>query len=236
MYGLCKHSGLLLSSDRTRPQPSPRGQVTVPQSNRRWASDLTTVWTAKDGLCAVMLVVDCGDRSVLALRASKSQQSLAALSPVHTALRQAFGWPPRVPDGFELRTDHGPQYTGADCEAMCQHWNVLHTLAPPGRPRGNSVAERTIRTMKEECIWLEDFEDLASLQAALAAWQRSFNDKRPHQSLRWQTPGERRAGNLGTASASAPGAAAVQNAGSGASQSPQPAEAAGQRCRQALAA
>lgn len=236
VYALCKRYGLLLSPDRSRRQPSTRGHVTVPQSNRRWATDLTTVWTAKDGLCAVMVVVDCGDRSVLAVRASKSQQSLAVLSPVRAALQQAFGSASQVPDSFELRTDHGPQYTGGDCDAMCQHWRVLHTLAPPGRPTGNSVAERTIRTMKEECIWLEDFEDLASLQAALTDWQRLFNEQRPHQALRWQTPSERRAENLGASPGRVLSAPAVQNAGSGASQNPQLADAAGQRCSQALAA
>jgi putative transposase len=236
VYALCKHYGLLLSPDRTRRQPTTRGHVTVPKSNRRWATDLTTVWTRKDGLCAVMVVVDCGDRSVLGLRASKSQQSLAVLSPVRLALEQSFGSPSLVPEHLELRTDHGPQYTGGVCEAMCRHWRVTHTLAPVGRPTGNAVAERTIRTMKEECIWLEDFEDLASLQAALTAWQRSFNEQRPHQALGWQAPSERRAANLGDSAAPGFDQGPDQKAGSGASQSPQLDDAAGRRCSQALAA
>jgi hypothetical protein len=34
------------------------------------------------------------------------------------------------------------------------------TFAPVGRPTGNAVAERTIRTMKEECVWLADWRGI----------------------------------------------------------------------------
>jgi putative transposase len=71
-----------------------------------------------------------------------------------------------------------------------------HTLAPVGTPTGNAVAERTIRTLKEECLWLSDFDSLQQLQAALAQWQHDFNHQRPHQALHWQTPAERRAQHL----------------------------------------
>lgn len=197
VYALCKSHGLLLTPDQPARRPAPRGHVTVPESNRRWATDLTTVWTEKDGLCAVTILVDCGDRSVLGLLASKSQEAPTILAPVRSALREHFGLPALVPAGLELRTDHGPQYTGRDCDSLCVHWRVQHTLAPVGRPTGNAVAERTIRTMKEECIWLADFASLADLQAALDAWRETFNHQRPHQALKWQTPAERRAECLG---------------------------------------
>lgn len=125
--------------------------------------------------------------------ASKSQQSPVILAPVQAALREHFGAPTLVPAGLELRTDHGPQYTGSDCEDLCKHWRVQHALAPVGRPTGNAVAERTIRTMKEECIWLADFASRAELLAALDDWRETFNARRPHQALHGQTPAERRA-------------------------------------------
>ena len=65
-----------------------------------------------------------------------------------------------------------------------------------GRPTGNAVAERLIRTMKEECIWLRDWNSLAELRAALLVWLSEYNERRPHQSLAWSTPSERRAERL----------------------------------------
>jgi len=168
----------------------------VPEPNRRWATDLPTVWAERDGLCAATIVVDCGDRSALRLQVTKSRQAPTILAPVRSALREHSGVPTLVPSGLDLRTDHGPQYTGSDCEELCTQWGVQHTLAPVGRPTGNAVAERTIQTMKEERIWLADFTTLADLQAPLAAWRDTFNNRRPHQALKWQTPAARRAKRL----------------------------------------
>lgn len=173
-----------------------RGTVAVTTSNRRWATDLTTVWTRQDGLVAVVPVIDCGDRNMLACDVTKSQASGAVLAPVASALKTAFGSAAGVPDGFELRTDHGPQYTGGDCEVLCKEWRVLHTFAPVGRPTGNAVAERVILTMKLELIWTRDWESADELRQALTGWRQTYNAERPHQALAWSTPQERRAQNL----------------------------------------
>ena len=106
--------------------------------------------------------------------------------------------PAGVPDGFEMRTDHGPQYTGETCAEFSKDWKVNHTFAPVGRPTGNAVAERVIRTIKEECIWLRDWVSLKELEAALTVWQSEYNERRPHQSLHWSTPSERRQERLGS--------------------------------------
>lgn len=74
------------------------------------------------------------------------------LAPVRQALVHAFGDAGQVPMGLELRTDHGPQYTGTDCADLCREWGIDHTFAPVGRPTGNAVTERFIRTLKEELI------------------------------------------------------------------------------------
>jgi transposase InsO family protein len=58
-----------------------------------------------------------------------------------TALALAPHLTTGVPDGFEIRTDHGPQYTGATCDEFSTDWNVDQTFAPVGRPTGNAVAE-----------------------------------------------------------------------------------------------
>jgi putative transposase len=196
VWALMRANGLVLRRDREPGEP-PRGHVAVPEPNRRWATDLTTIWTRKDGPVAVIPVIDCGCRSILACRVAKAQDSLSVLAPVVAALTAVFGSPANVPEGFELRTDHGPQYTGGDAAALAAAWHVQHTFAPVGRPTGNSVVERLIRTIKEELLWQQDWEDAAQVEAAVAAYIRRYNEERPHQSLRWKTPAEFRAERLG---------------------------------------
>lgn len=197
VWALMKANGLTLAAGSPRTEETRRGQVAVEQPNRLWGTDFTTVFTKQDGLVAVVPVIDCGCRSVLALDVTESQDAPAILACVRTALESQFGTPENVPDGLDLRSDHGPQYTGADCQALCLEWGITHSLAPVGRPTGNALSERVIRTMKEECIWLRDWECAAELRAALEAWRREYNEGRPHQSLAWSTPTERRVERLG---------------------------------------
>lgn len=199
VYALLRDMGLLLPPSQVGRHPAFRGHVVVPDSNRRWATDLTTVWTRQDGVVAVAPVVDCGDRTCLALHVSMSQEARAMLAPVREALLKSFGRSEAVPDGLELRTDHGTQYTSADCRAFCGEWHLNHTFAPVGRPTGNAVAERLIQTLKLECIWLKDWESRAELQAALDVWRQDYNQRRPHQALEWRTPTQQRTKNLAKA-------------------------------------
>jgi len=196
VWALMKSMGLCLPAERPERPSERRGRVAVEFPNRRIATDLTTVHTKEDGVVAVVPVIDCGCRSGLALVVTKAQTAPAVLGPVREALVAAFGSPEGVPDGVELLTDHGTQYTADDCAELCKEWHLEHLFAPVGRPTGNSVAERFIRTIKEECIWLRDWNSAAELQEHLTAWLRVYNEDRPHQSLKWQTPSERRAARL----------------------------------------
>ncbi len=197
VWAIMKADGLTMEPIAVRESPGRYGHVAVPESNRRWATDLTTVWTRDDGVAAVMPVIDCGDRVALACDVTKSQESGPVLAPVERALVEQFSSPEYVPTGLEMRTDHGPQYTGSDCEDLCGDWNIDHTFAPVGRPTGNAVAERFIQTLKIELIWTRDWTSIEELQAAIDTWIDDYNGIRPHQAMNWMTPNEKRAANLG---------------------------------------
>lgn len=197
VWSIMNADGLTLEPVASRESPGRYGHVSVPESNRRWATDLTTVWTRDDGIVAVVPVIDCGDRVALACGVTKSQESGPVLEPLKVALVEQFGSPDVVPAGLELRSDHGPQFTGSDCEDLCKDWRLEHTFAPVGRPTGNAVAERFIQTLKIELVWTRDWTSLQELQAAIDTWLIRYNSQRPHQAMSWLTPTEKRASNLG---------------------------------------
>jgi putative transposase len=188
--------GLLLAAPEHQGRAVRRGHVSVPESNRRWGTDLTTIYTRQDGVVAIVPVIDFGDRLLLAWRVTKSQESWPVLAPTEAALAQEFGAADRVPDGLEWRTDHGPQFTGGDAEELARRWRLEHTFAPVGRPTGNAVTERFILTLKTELLWTRDWESIAEIDDALRGWSSLYNNQRPHQALGWRTPAEQRALNL----------------------------------------
>ena len=61
----------------------------------------------------------------------------------------------------------------------------------------HAAEEAIIRTLKEEVVWLRDWESADELRAALEAWLVRYNTTRPHQALGWLTPSEYRAQKLG---------------------------------------
>lgn len=67
-----------------------------------------------------------------------------------------------------------------------REWGLLHTFAPVERPTGNAVAERFIRTIKEEVIWLRDWDTAADLRETINAWLVTYHTRRAHQSLQWR--------------------------------------------------
>ena len=197
VYALMKQSGLLLVAGNTR-LPSPRGTVAVEEPNRLWATDMTTIYTTKDGWVGITPTIDCGCRTALGVVVAKGQDAATLLKSLQLSLTAQFGSPDAVPDGLEWRTDHGPQFTGGDARDLCDKWRVDHTFAPIGRPTGNAVAERFIRTLKEEVLWLQDFATVDDVRRAVEAWWPTYNQRRPHQALKYATPAEVRTLKLST--------------------------------------
>ena len=91
VWAMMRALGLTLPADGPRDPERRRGHVAVQEPNRRWAGDLTTVATAEDGVVAVVPVIDCGCRSVLAVavtnprRRRSCSHPCAGLSSPHSA-------------------------------------------------------------------------------------------------------------------------------------------------------
>ncbi len=195
VWALMPAQGLVLVRDREHGKPI-RGHVA---SRSRTAASRRTSPPPGPGTTGSWRLSppDCGCRSLWGLEVTTDQTSPTVLASIEAALVAAFGSPETVPKGVDLRSDHRPQSTGADGAALVARWGLTHTFAAIGRPTGNAVVQRLIRTMEEDGIWPRDCASAAELREALRAWMLRCNTARPHQALQWQTPAERRAERLG---------------------------------------
>ena len=55
-------------------------------------------------------------------------------------------------------------------------------------PKGNADTERTMRTLKEELLWLQEWNSLEHLKTSLSLWVNEFNTTYLHSALGWKTP------------------------------------------------
>ena len=52
------------------------------------------------------------------------------------------------------------------------------------------MIERFFRSLKEECVWLNNFEDVQQAKETIQEWVTFYNELRPHQSLGYLSPNE----------------------------------------------
>ena len=59
-----------------------------------------------------------------------------------------------------------------------------------GEPQGNGVAERFIRTLKEQCLWARLCDDVDELRQGVASFIETYNNEWLIERLGHRTPRE----------------------------------------------
>jgi putative transposase len=92
-----------------------------------------------------------------------------------------------------LRSDNGLIFQSTRFRAACREYRLAQEHITPYAPEQNGLVERWFRSLKEECVWLNRFADVAAAQRAIAAWIAWYNAERPHQALGYLSPAAFRA-------------------------------------------
>jgi hypothetical protein len=79
-----------------------------------------------------------------------------------------------------------------------------HYIAP-GKPQQNAFAESFIGRLRDECLNETLFTSLRQARVVLVAWQRDYNEVRPHSALAGQVPASIRLPSCSPASRPQPG-------------------------------
>ena len=77
--------------------------------------------------------------------------------------------------------------------AACRDYRLRQEFITPYTPHQNGIVERFIRSVKEECVWQQQFRSLTDARRAIRAWIEWYNDRRPHQALGYRSPKQFRA-------------------------------------------
>lgn len=87
-----------------------------------------------------------------------------------------------------IQSDGGSEFLG-DFGPVVKKLRLCHFFNRPNYPQGNGQIERSFRTDVEEFYQVEDLPaDLGGLEAALLAWNKVYEQVRPHQALGYKTP------------------------------------------------
>ncbi len=163
----------------------------APRPDLRWATDIALVFCgAADGWCSFVPVIDCCTREVLGWELSHTARAKTAERALEAALIGRFGWVGGARSGLKLRHDNGLVFGSRTYRKLVREYGLEQEFITPYTPEENGLAERFIRSFKEECAWLNNFESIDQARAAIDKWVEWYNTQRPHQALGYQTPEE----------------------------------------------
>jgi putative transposase len=84
--------------------------------------------------------------------------------------------------------DNGPEFRGRALAAWSEQQRVRLQFIEPGKPTQNAFIESFNGRLREECLNANWFLSLADARRKIAAWQRDYNEQRPHSSLGYVPP------------------------------------------------
>ncbi len=172
------------------------GTITTERIDLMWGSDLTSVMTG-EGQAAVFVAVDHCSAECVGVHASRRADRFEALEPVRQAVRERFGaFAKGVAAGLRLRHDHGSQHVSHDFQAEIRFLGIESSPAFVREPEGNGCAERFIRTLKENLLWVRPFATVEELRLALQRFKDLHNQAWIIARHGYQTPAQVRAGQI----------------------------------------
>ena len=194
IYGLLKRKGWLVHQRVVTPRPRVQGWTSRTQrSNRRWAMDLTHVFCGRDGWAHLVAVIDCCDRELVGWEFALRGRAKEAERAIEAACIRRFGTLRPSGSAPIIRSDNGLIFQSRRFRAACRDYRLTQEFITPYTPEQNGIIERFFRSLKEECVWQNRFEDYLQAKRAIAQWIEWYNTGRPHQSLGYRSPQEYRA-------------------------------------------
>ena len=153
------------------------GTIVTDKVNEMWGTDMSQTVTLEEGRAYVFVAVEHANSEIIGIHAARSANRFEALEPVRQGVHRCFGSiAPGVARGLKLRHDHGSNYMSGDFQDEIKCLGIEASPSFVREPEGNGVAERFIRTLKENLLWVRTFKTIEDLRAELVAFARRYNE------------------------------------------------------------
>jgi transposase InsO family protein len=149
--------------------------ITTEAPDQMWGMDATSCLT-RAGNATVFVVVDHCAAECIGIHAARPGTRFEAVEPLRQGIRAVFGpYADGVAAGLLARHDHGSQYVSDYFQDELKFLGIESSPAFVREPEGNGVAERFIRTLKEQLLWVRTFETVEDLRQALLEFKEQYN-------------------------------------------------------------
>lgn len=153
--------------------------VKIERVNQVWSTDITYI-RMQSGFLYLTAVIDWFSRYVLAWRLSNSLDGCFCREALLEALEKG------KPDIFN--TDQGSQYTSEEFLEILLKREIRPSMDGRGRALDNVFVERLWRSVKQENIYINDYQNGIEAYSGISGYFVHYNNTRPHMSLKYDFP------------------------------------------------
>lgn len=153
--------------------------VAIVNRDQVWSTDITFLRLRK-GFVYLTAIIDWFSRYVLDWQLSISLEADFCIETLSRVLKLGI---------CEIfNTDQGAQFTSQGFTSLLILNGIKISMDGRGRALDNIFVERLWRSLKYECIYLQEWETVKELRQGLVNYFRFYNHERPHQGLGGVTP------------------------------------------------
>lgn len=154
------------------------GNITTARINDMWGTDMTTTLTVKEGTASIFFAIDHCSLELVGIHAANRGTRFEALEPLRQGVARNFDvYGPGSAQGLTLRHDHGSQFISHTFQSELSFLGMKSSPSYVKEPQGNGIAERFVRTLKENLLWIRHFETVEELRLALLEFQEIYNNQ-----------------------------------------------------------
>ena len=159
-------------------------QFAVAAPNRVWGSDITALWTRREGWLYVAIVVDLFSRKVVGWACAASMATPLVLR----AFQMARGRRQPKP-GLLHHSDRGSQYASGAYQQQLRDADMICSMSRKGNCYDNAVVERVFRSLKDEGLPEHPPETREqAITLVIDYFEMFYNSQRLHSTLGYQSP------------------------------------------------
>lgn len=152
--------------------------------NQVWCADITYI-RILNGFIYLAAIIDIYSRKIVGYAIGKTLSSELAI----TALKMAIAT--RNTDNLIHHSDRGIQYTCKDYIKILRDNGIRISMSGKGNPYDNAFAESLIKTIKQEEVYLWQYETFSDVAGRIPYFiEDVYNKKRLHSSLGYRPPEE----------------------------------------------
>ncbi|HXH10826.1 MAG TPA: IS3 family transposase [Alphaproteobacteria bacterium] len=188
---LMREQQLLVTPNlRLKAKRTPTGSKPRPtRPNEWWGIDMTKVLVEGFGWVYIVIVLAWYTKKMVGYYAGTPCTARHWLTAVDMAGQGQFLDGARGHD-VSLMSDNGCQPTSKAFMQACRILGIQQAFTSDNNPKGNADTERVMRTVKEECLWLQRWTCPFALVSALDSWITHYNEHDLHSSLGYKPPSQ----------------------------------------------